>query len=392
MLPGEERLLPETLSTQKGVTVNDIFEFTGDLSDSYHRKLFRDFLKSYQEDELKRLLGPRWQPRDQGGITCPGCGYRTHRRRGFRTRVVKTSRGHFHFLLAQVQCTSCGRTHRPFAGSLGIAFLRVLPELEQKAISLAVKLPYRPSSHLLEEFFRVRLSHEGIRRVVSRKATEQKIEPVSEVTNCLVDSTKVKAGTKSRGMDVHLAIAVEKGSEKHRRSVLIKSLLHLSVGDSAPLKATLKKIRPKYLVHDGELNLKGCAEKTQRCLWHMGHQLKHYLWQDGLPHKERGSFREKLCGILYGSHYTIRGAAIAYGKLINEFCRLGLYTSAGHLALAKEEIFNYRKEPNLCFTTTSPVEREMRELNRRADVGARWSQKGIENLLKILFLKRFNQY
>jgi len=59
---------------------------------------------------------------------------------------------------------------------------------------------------------------------------------------------------------------------------------------------------------------------------------------------------------------------------------------------AKEEVFNCRKVPSLYFATTSPVEREMRELNRRADVGARWSQKGIENLLKILFLKRLNQY
>ena len=40
--------------------------------------------------------------------------------------------------------------------------------------------------------------------------------------------------------------------------------------------------------------------------------------------------------------------------------------------------------------TTSPLEREMRELNRRADVGARWSPKGIENVLKLLFHKRLN--
>jgi len=72
MLPREGTLLPETLLAQEGVTVNDIFKFTGDLSDSYHRKLFSDILKSYQEYELKRFLGPRWQPRDQGVIVCPG--------------------------------------------------------------------------------------------------------------------------------------------------------------------------------------------------------------------------------------------------------------------------------------------------------------------------------
>jgi hypothetical protein len=33
----------------------------------------------------------------------------------------------------------------------------------------------------------------------------------------------------------------------------------------------------------------------------------------------------------------------------------------------------------------------MRELNRRADVGARWSERGIENILKVLFHYRLNE-
>ena len=37
------------------------------------------------------------------------------------------------------------------------------------------------------------------------------------------------------------------------------------------------------------------------------------------------------------------------------------------------------------------MEREMRELNRRADVGARWSDRGIENVLTVLFHYRLNE-
>jgi hypothetical protein len=33
----------------------------------------------------------------------------------------------------------------------------------------------------------------------------------------------------------------------------------------------------------------------------------------------------------------------------------------------------------------------MRELNRRADVGARWSERGIENILTVLFHYRLNE-
>jgi len=66
-------------------------------------------------------------------------------------------------------------------------------------------------------------------------------------------------------MDVHLAIAVERGSEKHGRTTLKKKLLHLSVGDSDPLKTTQSKIRIKHLSHDEELDLKEYAQGTQRC-------------------------------------------------------------------------------------------------------------------------------
>lgn len=33
----------------------------------------------------------------------------------------------------------------------------------------------------------------------------------------------------------------------------------------------------------------------------------------------------------------------------------------------------------------------MRELNRRADIGARWSPRGLENVLILLFHQRLNE-
>ena len=68
----------------------------------------------------------------------------------------------------------------------------------------------------------------------------------------------------------------------------------------------------------------------------------------------------------------------------------GCLTSAEHLRNARHETFTYRADKNFAYTTTTPLEREMRELNRRADVGVRWSDKGIENVLKVLFHYRLN--
>jgi hypothetical protein len=391
MLPGEGVLPPETLSNELKVTVNDVFRFTCELSDSVHRRFFDNWLKRFQRSLLERLLGPPWRP-SESELICPCCGSSRFIRKGFRRRVAITSKGKFSFSLAQVKCKDCGRTHRPFTGILGLTSRRrTLSELDDKALLLALKLPYRPSSELLRELSGGSLSHEGIRKIISRTASMEEIKPPAKVIHCQIDSTKVKAGSKTRGEDVQLAISVERGPEVHGRPTLIKKLIHLSVGDSAPLKATLKKVNPEYLVHDGELDVGGCAGKIQRCLWHMGHQLKHYLWQDGMPHEERSSIRKKLCNILYDKGYALRGAKIAYGKLVSQLRNSGFGTSAGHLDNARDQVFTYKKNPDLAFATTSPAEREMREINRRADVGARWSTKGIENILKLLMLKRFNQ-
>jgi len=392
MLPGEGVLPPETLSAFEGLSVNDVFKFTGDWSDFQHRLLFENWLRRLQDAWLDRSLGPRWMPVEQGGLVCPACGGNAHTRKGYRSRAARTSKGEFPFSLAQVKCKDCGRVHRPFVRFLGLEpRRRTLGELAQKALSLALKLPYGPSAGLLKELAGSGLSHEGIRKLVARTARAAEIIPPAEVVHAQVDGTKVKAGDKACGEDVQLAISVKKGPVKNGRPTLVKKLVHLSVGGSAPLKAALRKARPKYLVHDGELNLTGCAGNVQRCLWHMGHQLGYYLWQDEAPRGEKAHIRKKLCGILYGKDYTPKGAAIAYGRLVGELKRAGLDTSAGHLVRARDEVFTSRKTPGLGFATTSPVEREMREINRRADVGARWSKKGIENVLKLLMLKRFNQ-
>jgi hypothetical protein len=66
-------------------------------------------------------------------------------------------------------------------------------------------------------------------------------------------------------------------------------------------------------------------------------------------------------------------------------------TMAGHLQAAESEAFTYVKEHGFRFATTSPLECEISEINRRVDNGSRWSERGIESLLKVLFHYRFNQ-
>jgi hypothetical protein len=58
---------------------------------------------------------------------------------------------------------------------------------------------------------------------------------------------------------------------------------------------------------------------------------------------------------------------------------------------ARDQAFTYKENPDLDFTTTSSTDREMREINRWADVGLTWSTKGIESISNCSYIKRFNQ-
>jgi len=256
-----------------------------------------------------------------------------------------------------------------------------------KAIALAIHNSFDRSSKLLAGLTADTLSHEGIRQKIAAKA-----ETVTGTTNIaektvLVDSTKVKAGNKERGSSVQIAITAEPGPMVSGRPTIRKQLVHLHVGDVETLRDRFSILQPERLVHDGDVDFSLHANQVQRCRWHLVHQLKHYLWQDGIPHEERGAYQRRLKDIIFGERLT---APKLFSDFIKDLEAEGCLTSAEHLQNARHETFTYRADNNFAYTTTTPLEREMRELNRRADVGVRWSDKGIENVLKVLFHYRLN--
>jgi|LGOV01.1.fsa_nt_gb hypothetical protein len=230
------------------------------------------------------------------------------------------------------------------------------------------------------------LSAEGIRRVLADKAAQVVLPRARPGQTVLIDATKVKAGTKERGEPVYLAVTAEPGPLKNQRPSCRKQLVHLHVGGSNSLKPKLAELGVTHVVHDGGDDLSGYVSKVQRCRWHLGHQLKHYLWQDGIPPAMRSAFQVATNDILGDRHHGPQ----RYQRWQTNLTKLGLSLAANHLKYAETEAFTYLKEP-FAYIDTSPLEREMRELNRRADVGARWSPKGLENVLKLLFHQRLNQ-
>jgi hypothetical protein len=252
-------------------------------------------------------------------------------------------------------------------------------------VDLATQLSYGRAQGILSRLSGVHVSSNTIRQRILQKAREEKIQPISgKISHCLVDSTRVQAGEKLRGEQVQMAISVEGGPRLHGRPTLKKTLLTLSLGGSDPLKKYIRRLHPQRLVHDGLLDLSGYAERVQRCRWHLTHEMRIFLYFDGLRWRQSIPIVKKLKEILWGK------SPLAYARFTSGLKKKGLYHAARHLEKARQEIFTHRQDLGFQFTTTSPLEREMRELNRRMDVGARWSPEGAESMLWVLFRRRFH--
>jgi hypothetical protein len=378
MLPGEQGLPEEILSYHSNI-VNHVVQFASKEADAYLADRVR---------RLIRTLQLRWYRRSRRQIFCPACGVNEHTRKGWRPRVLRSSRGRLVFLVLQAKCKCCGRAFRPFTTALGLPFSRrCTDELLEKAVSLGVQMPFQRSSDILKKLTAGSLSAEGIRQKIAAKAKDLVFRDNVTGKTVLTDSTKVKAGAKERGASVQMAITAEPGPMVAGRPTIRKELVHLHVGDVEPLRDHLGAIRPQRIVHDGDTDFSDCADNVQRCRWHLVYQLKYYLWQDEIPYEDRGIYQGRLKDILFGEWTT---APRMLGTFIKDLEAAGCTTSAEHLRNARAETFTYRADRNFTYATTTPIEREMRELNRRADVGVRWSERGVENVLKVLFHYRMN--
>lgn len=378
MLPGEINL-PEVTFTSQCADVNQLFDWLSTESDTNFAKRFAQSLRQLQNNLYEQL-------KEQ--LICPDCAGDIIIRKGWRKRHLKTSRGSFKLVVLQASCKSCGRTFRPLNDLIGLPFSRrFLDEFVEKGIRVAVDLSFAKASRIIKSLTRCQISAAAIRQKLHARAAGLKLDNNVCGKTVLVDSTKVKSGKKMRGSPVHVAITAHKGPQRAGRPSIKKRLLHLHVGGSGKLRKRLKRIGAENLVHDGFENLAGCATNVQRCSWHLVHQLKYYLRQDGVRYRLRPFYQNSLKTILWDPE----NGPEKLKTFIKELQNNGLKQSATHLNNAVHEAFTWINDSGFTYKTTSPLEREMRELNRRADVGVRWSDKGVESVLKLLFYYRLNE-
>ena len=173
-----------------------------------------------------------------------------------------------------------------------------------------------------------------------------------------------------------------------------------------PLLEALKRFKQFFLVTDGDTNiLKALGDRVkvifQRCLWHIPHQFKWYLWKDGVKHKSRRwiyALAEllEICALrsYVDDEKLIRQMVHRKEQRLSDligYCRQqGWNHCVTYLQNAAPDLFTGVLN-RLQGRTVSLVERVMRTVNMRINVG-KWSVEGALNATKIRLAYYYNGF
>jgi len=347
---------------------------------------------------------------------CTGCGsMQGFRRRGAasKPRTLAASCGKVAFRSPCVQCLACGRRFAPAPQLLGLrAYQRRTDELSRMAAGLAGEVAYAKASRLLAELAGQSVSARSIRRDVLAMAPERIVAdgPV-DAPVLLLDGTGERAGAGKGGVELHLAIGLVARRKVDGRVRVEARLLAATLDEPwTAMDTLLAEVTPGLVVVDGEQALSDLAGRlwptvpVQRCLFHLARAVG---WLARYQDRLGGEAADRLVGRLEalltdayrdGDHVRARAA---YAALIDHAHTVGADKVARHLAGAADEaltfllhpdagrlVFGHKGRPEL---GSGVLERVMRELNRRTDVGVRWSIDGLRRLLMIKLQHKYHQ-
>jgi transposase-like protein len=188
-------------------------------------------------------------------------------------------------------------------------------------------------------------------------------------------------------------------------------LLGATLGEPwAAMAKLLAAVRPGLVIVDGEeaitdlaVEVFGTNTPIQRCLFHLERQTRwmaRYL--DRLDAAAADELQARLHELLTDAYATgdLNTALAAYNTLIDTAEALGAEHAVTHLRNAAPHAFTFATNPTagrLVFgdkgrpeLATGVLERVMREMNRRTDVGVRWSIPGVRGMLMVKLARKYH--
>jgi hypothetical protein len=219
----------------------------------------------------------------------------------------------------------------------------------------------------------------------------------------ILDGTGMRASSRRLGVDCNIALGVTARTGPRRRRRASTALLGLTLAQ--PWSAMADQLRaldpPALVVVDGEVAITALAESVwpdvpiQRCWWHLPRALRWALYADKAPHPWANGKRTELVALLrrVARERPTHGQALAaYDAFTAGITAEDHHATGELLAGAREQVFTCLR-PELRARVahlggpelgSGVLERVMRELNARTDIGgSRWSVEGLRDLITV---------
>jgi hypothetical protein len=367
-------------------------------------------LHEFQHRLLARVCGPRWQP--QRGVpapfACPSetCGADSDfARKGRRSRLrrLDTAVGVLRVRLWQARCRACGRVFAPLLVMLGLQRVRRTDRLTLRLSELATQVSYGRAARIADELAGMPATAPRAHAALADVAGLLGDLPpaVADPEVVLLDGTGARAGGNRLGVGVHLAVGlVGRGGPLRRRRA---ETAWLAATVDEPWQAMADRLAglapPVLALTDGEQALTDLVAglwpdtAIQRCWWHLPRGLVKAAYADpGHPHIAwaRGIARRlgDLVGDAFNYDWDQPDALEQWDDLV-KVVPARYTTMAAYLAAARPHAFTFlddalqRRLAHLggIDLGTGVIERVMRELNARTDIGgSRWSVPGLRDL------------
>jgi predicted nucleic-acid-binding Zn-ribbon protein len=254
------------------------------------RKLLGEFFQSIVERFAEYYMGLEEKP-----FCCERCGNRGEftwkTRRGKGTKLL-TIFGVVGLRQLQVRCTRCGHKMYLLRKLLGVEpKVKVPRETVRKLGLLGALTSYRVAQKIVGMYGWM-LDRMTIWRSVQRVGKEIQFDvDHEELAMGQADGTGIPIrGIRKRGKEMKVFVQLKKKGGVRIAGLAIGSYEGEWEKLFGPLIEGLKKFKRFLLVTDGDTSiLKGLGDQVtvifQRCLWHIPHQFKWYLWKDGVKRK-----------------------------------------------------------------------------------------------------------
>jgi len=330
---------------------------------------------------------------------------------GYRLTIIHTIFGKIKVPQLQIQDKETGKKHFITRLLLDIEPRKRIPQCTKEAWALTGALaPYRVAVKIISIFSGFKPTLTNILRSVRSvgKAITFAVDP-TESNIFEADGTGVpivKAG--KRGKELKFLAQRKKTGGIHIAGINLDKYKRGWKKLFSSIKECIKTFREVIIITDGDTSiLKGLADKVniviQRCLWHIPHQVKFTLWEDKIKKKSdiwvhvlseildicriRKIADEKDEHIL---DKIIKKKLKKFDKLIAYCRKKELEHTAVFLQNCRGDLFSGVSR-KIKGGTTSLIERVMRTINQRINVGV-WGHDGALCVAKIRAAYYYNGF